>query len=74
MSESAPISGEEMAGLIQKAVNDRFRLDIADPPRDSSFELTAPATGQRFRVTVTEAPAAEAVNAAIAACRKGNQR
>lgn len=74
MSENPPISGEETAGFIQRAVNARLLLDIADAPRGDSFELTAASTGQRFRVTVAEVPADEAVDAAIAACDGGGRR
>jgi hypothetical protein len=67
MSETVPISGGEMAGILRKTVNVAFRCDIADAPVGASFELTSPATGQRFRVTVTEVSADDAVDAAIAA-------
>lgn len=69
-SETTPISAEEMAGLLQRTVNARMGCDIAEVPAGARFELTSPATGQRFRVTVAEVPADEAVDAAIAAFRK----
>lgn len=66
MSEN--ISNEEMAGYIRQIVNMGFGSNkIADEPRGSQFELTAPATGQRFRVTVAEVNADEAVDEAITA-------
>ena len=55
MSTEKPISDEEMAGILQRAVNHRLGVEIAGPPQGASFELTAPSTGQRFRVTVAEA-------------------
>jgi hypothetical protein len=62
------ITGDEMTGMLQRVVN--FSLSgIADAPRGSSFELTSPATGQRFRITVAEVGAGDAVDAAIEACR-----
>ncbi len=50
-----PITGEEMAGIIRRAL----RRGLAGPeltsgPPGDSFLLYAPATGQYFRVTVTE--------------------
>ncbi len=68
MTGVKPISGEELAGIIRRTVNAGFALDIAEAAHGASFDLTAPATGQRFRVTVTEVPAGEAVDAVIAAC------
>ncbi len=73
MSETVPIGGEEMADIIQRMVNARFGLDIAEVPQGASFEMTAPATGQRFRVTVAEVPAGDAVDAVIAACNGGER-
>jgi hypothetical protein len=73
MNETGPLSGEEIAGFIQRRVNAAIGFDLADAPVGASFELTAPATGQRFRVTVTEVPAGEAVDAAIAAFCGGEQ-
>jgi hypothetical protein len=71
-THEAPISNAEMAGMLQQVLNIAFgRSSIADAPRGSSFELTAPATGQRFRLTIAEVPADEAVDAAIAAITLG---
>jgi hypothetical protein len=55
MSTVNPISDEEMAGILRRAANKHFGLEIAEPPRGPAFELVAPSTGQRFRVTVAEA-------------------
>jgi hypothetical protein len=60
------ISDHEMADIIQKTINQGLMRPIADPPADTSFELTAPATGQRFRVTVAEVSPIDAVDEAIA--------
>jgi len=49
------ISAAEMAGIIRRTLN-VVLSGIADSPDGASFELTAPATGQRFRVTVAEVP------------------
>jgi hypothetical protein len=54
MSAVEPISDEEMTGHLRRAVNRNFGLEIAEPPQGASFELVAPSTGQRFRVTVAE--------------------
>lgn len=54
MNTENPISDEEMAGHLRRAVNRDFGLDLAEPPQGASFELVAPSTGQRFRVTVAE--------------------
>jgi hypothetical protein len=62
-----------MASLIQRIVNRGMRCDIAEAPNGSSFELTSPATGQRFRVTVAEVSADHAVDAVIAAFGRGEQ-
>jgi hypothetical protein len=61
-----PISEQEMAGHVRVIVNQVLR-GISEAVRGNSFELTSPATGQRFRVTVTEVSAEAAVDAAIAA-------
>jgi hypothetical protein len=53
---TAPIAIAQMAGILRRAVNDNFGQDIADPEHGDTFEMTAPATGQRFRVTVAEIP------------------
>ena len=50
-----PISTDEMAGIVRRAVN-WVLSGTADDPQDGAFEMTSPATGQRFRVTVTEVP------------------
>jgi hypothetical protein len=57
MSTPHPITVAEMAGLLQRTVNAGFAADIAYAPDDNSFEMIAPATGQRFRITVEEVPA-----------------
>lgn len=46
------ISSEEMAGLIQHLINVGLGVDVADEPSGRKFLMTAPATGQRFRVSV----------------------
>ena len=53
---SGPVGPGEMTGLIRDVV-DIALPGTTDPPSGSAFELTAPATGQRFRVTVQEIPA-----------------
>ena len=53
---SAPISDGEMAAILRRAVNVIFPA-VADVPDGPAFEMTAPATGQRFRVAVTEVAA-----------------
>jgi len=50
---SAPITAAEMAAILGRTVNATL-AGICDEPDGESFELTAPATGQRFRVTVAE--------------------
>lgn len=55
MSTLPPLTVADMAGTVQHAVN-FWLAGIADDPRDGAFEMTAPATGQRFRVTVEEVP------------------
>jgi len=50
---TGPISDAEMAGYVQRAVNLLFP-EIAEMPHAGAFEMTASATGQRFRVTVAE--------------------
>lgn len=55
MSTPAPIAADEMAVIVQRAVNWRLPR-IAETPQGGAFEMTAPATGQRFRVTVAEIP------------------
>lgn len=53
---SDPIGTDEMAGILQRAVNASFGCEIAEAPHGAAFEFTAPATGQRFRAVITEAP------------------
>jgi hypothetical protein len=53
---ATPLTVTDMTGFVQHGVNILFP-GIADDPHDGAFELTAPATGQRFRVAVTEVPA-----------------
>jgi hypothetical protein len=53
VNEPEPITTGEMAGMLRRVVNSRLP-DVADEPAGSSFEMVAPATGQRFRVTVEE--------------------
>jgi hypothetical protein len=53
----APVTAGEMAQMMQQVVNLVMNNDIAEFPHGDSFEITAPATGQQFRVTVTEIPA-----------------
>jgi hypothetical protein len=65
MSENVPLSAREVAGIIQRTINAHWSLDTAEAPDGVSFELTAPSTGQRFRVTVAGVPAGEAVDAAL---------
>jgi hypothetical protein len=50
---SAPITAAEMAVILGRTINATL-AGICDAPDGESFELTAPATGQRFRVTVAE--------------------
>jgi len=50
---TGPISDAEMAVYVQRAVNLLFP-EIAEMPHAGAFEMTASATGQRFRVTVAE--------------------
>ncbi len=52
---NAPLTIADMAGTVQHAVN-FWLAGVADDPQGGAFELTAPATGQRFRVTVEEVP------------------
>lgn len=52
---SIPITPADMAAAVQRAVN-RSLPGIAEAPDGSTFEMTAPATSQRFRVTVEEIP------------------
>ena len=52
---TGPIGADEMAGILQRIVSNML-CDIADPQHGGAFEMTAPATGQRFRVAVTEVP------------------
>jgi hypothetical protein len=54
MSDS--LTAADIAGAVQLGTN-ILLAGIADDPQDGTFELTSPATGQRFRVTVTEVPA-----------------
>ena len=54
MSEQ-PITAGEPAEHVQFATS-LLLPGIVDPPVGSAFEYTAPAAGQRFRVTVTEVP------------------
>jgi hypothetical protein len=51
---NGPIAVTEMAGILRQVVNAGFGQEIADPQHAGAFELTAPATGQRFRVIVNE--------------------
>jgi hypothetical protein len=55
MSAPTPLTIADMAGAVQLGTN-ILLAGIADDPQDGAFEMTAPATGQRFRVTVTEIP------------------
>ena len=62
MSTPQPITGDELAGAVRRAINLYFHHEpepgrsVADPVAGAAFELTAPSTGQRFRVTVEEVP------------------
>ena len=56
MSTPPPISADEMAGHVRGMVNIVLGSEVADPQRDGVFEMTSAATGQRFRVAVTEVP------------------
>ena len=51
-----PITAEAIAGLIQRMYNADMSptAPTASIPRGASFDLTTPATGQCFRVTVME--------------------
>jgi hypothetical protein len=61
------ISAEEMTDILQRTINEVFSSpEIADPPAGTSFELTTPSTGQRFRMTVEEVSQMSAVEDAIA--------
>jgi hypothetical protein len=53
---SGSLTAADVAGAIQIGANILLG-GLADDPQDGTFELTSPATGQRFRVTVTEVPA-----------------
>ena len=53
MSTPGMITADEMADHVRRGVNWLFP-DIADAVHDGAFEMTALATGQRFRVTVAE--------------------
>jgi len=55
MSTPAPIAAAEVAAIVQRAVNWRLP-QVAETPQGAAFEMTARATGQRFRVTVAEVP------------------
>ena len=52
---TGPITVPEMTAIVQRLVN-LGMAGIADEARSGTFEMTAPATGQRFRVTVEEVP------------------
>jgi hypothetical protein len=60
------ISTEEMTDILRNTINHDLNRDVADAPEGTSFELTTPATGQRFRVTVMEVSPLVAVEDAIA--------
>jgi hypothetical protein len=52
---SAPITVDEMAGLVRRAIErGLFGAGVTETPQGAAFEMTTPATGQRFRVTVAE--------------------
>lgn len=52
---TAPITVDEMAGLVRRAIErGLFGAGVTETPQDDTFEMTTPATGQRFRITVTE--------------------
>jgi len=56
MTDQPPLTAEYMAEAVRRGVN----LLLPGVPEDvqvTAFEMTAPATGQRFRVTVEEIPA-----------------
>jgi hypothetical protein len=55
MSTPEPFTVTDITAIIQRAVNSRIP-GIADAPESAAFEMTAAATGQRFRVNVTEVP------------------
>jgi len=48
------INDEEMSQIIYRAVRRTFGDAVDLPYLPASFEVTAAATGQRFRVTVEE--------------------
>ena len=52
---TAPIAVAGVARAVQRAVN-WWLPQVAETPQDGAFEMTAPTTGQRFRVTVAEVP------------------
>jgi hypothetical protein len=56
MSAPGPITVTAIAAIVRLALNSRLE-GIADAPEGGAFELTTAATGQRFRVAVTEVPA-----------------
>lgn len=68
------ITSTEMAGIVRRMINRGFGLEIAEETQGESFEFTAPATGQRFRVTVAEISADDAVDAAISAATGRSRR
>ena len=55
MSTTGPITVPEMTAIVRRLVNLGLP-EIAETPDDEAFEMTASATGQRFRVTVAEIP------------------
>lgn len=55
MDTAPPLTVATITDAVQNAFNLLF-AGIADEPRGGTFELTAPTTGQRFRVTVAEVP------------------
>ncbi len=52
----AQVTFAEMASILSRVVNAGFGTEIADPQHAGAFEMTAPNTGQRFRVIVNEVP------------------
>lgn len=53
MIDNPPISAEEMAEHVRVIVNGALP-GVAVTAAGAHFEMTAPATGQRYRVTVEE--------------------
>lgn len=55
MSDQPAISAEEMAGIVQRRIH--AQLPVTDHLNGNAFEMLAPTTGQRFRVSVSKIPA-----------------